>query len=111
MRCAFVRCRGDGCRHRYCRHMRKFNRYRYAFRWAVRVRTEGASLSVTIPKYVTRLVGIAPGDQLLLKMTEDGILLRPRHFKTSPSVTTGAWQGRRSAARGRNVAAQRRSLA
>lgn len=70
--------------------MRKFNSYRFAFRWAVRVRKEGASLSVTIPKYVTRLIGLAPGDELLVKVTEDGILLRPRYFKPSPSVTTDA---------------------
>jgi AbrB family looped-hinge helix DNA binding protein len=52
------------------------------------VRREGASMSLTIPKHVTRLVGITPGDELLVKVTEDGILLRPRHFKPSPSVTS-----------------------
>jgi AbrB family looped-hinge helix DNA binding protein len=40
-------------------------------------------MSVTIPKYVTRLLGLAPGDELLVKLTEEGILLRPRHFKTA----------------------------
>ena len=68
--------------------MRKFNRFRFAIRWTVRVRKEGASLSVTIPKYVTRLIGIAPGDELLVKVTEDGILLRPRYLRPSLSGST-----------------------
>jgi AbrB family looped-hinge helix DNA binding protein len=44
---------------------------------------------VTIPKYVTRLLGLAPGDELLVKMTEDGVLLRPRHFKRATRPADG----------------------
>jgi AbrB family looped-hinge helix DNA binding protein len=64
--------------------IRKYNRYRYAFRWSVRVRREGASMSVTIPKYVTRLMSLQPGDDLLVKLTEDGIVLRPREGIRKP---------------------------
>jgi AbrB family looped-hinge helix DNA binding protein len=46
-------------------------------------------MSVTIPKYVTRLLGLAPGDELLVKMTEDGVLLRPRHFKRATRPADG----------------------
>jgi AbrB family looped-hinge helix DNA binding protein len=60
---------------------RRFNRYRLVVRWTVRVRKEGGSQSITIPKHLVRRLGIAPGDRLIARLTEDGILLRPVHAR------------------------------
>lgn len=59
----------------------KYNRYRFVFRWTVRVRKEGGSISLTLPKYIVRKIRIDPGDELAARLTEDGILLRPVLFK------------------------------
>jgi AbrB family looped-hinge helix DNA binding protein len=62
---------------------RKYNAYRFVFRWSTRVRREGGSLSITIPRYVARRLGLKPGDELLVRLTEEGIVLRPRYFQGS----------------------------
>jgi hypothetical protein len=57
---------------------RKVNRYRWEFSWSTRIRREGGSLLVTIPGWITRRMSLEVGDTLLVKLTEDGIVLRPR---------------------------------
>jgi antitoxin component of MazEF toxin-antitoxin module len=68
---------------------RKFNRYRVVVRFTVRVRREGGSLSLTIPRHIVRHLGLESGDELIARMTEDGIVLRPQYFRP--------WSGDREA--------------
>jgi antitoxin component of MazEF toxin-antitoxin module len=55
--------------------------YPFRVRYAVRLRREGGSLSLTLPRYITRKWLLVPGDELLAKSTEDGILLCPRFLR------------------------------
>lgn len=60
---------------------RKFNRYRFVFRWRVRIRREGGSLSLTIPRYLVRRMQLSAGEDLIARLTEDGLLFRPVYWK------------------------------
>jgi antitoxin component of MazEF toxin-antitoxin module len=57
---------------------RKYNRLQWRYTWVTQVRREGGSLCVTIPRFATRGLQLQPGDVLLVKLTEEGIVLRPR---------------------------------
>jgi antitoxin component of MazEF toxin-antitoxin module len=49
-------------------------------RFSVRLRREGGSLSITIPRHVVRHWELEPGARLVLRSTDAGILLYPRYF-------------------------------
>jgi antitoxin component of MazEF toxin-antitoxin module len=44
------------------------------------VRREGGSLSITIPRYVARHWQLVPGARLVVRSTDEGVLLYPRYF-------------------------------
>lgn len=50
----------------------------FFFRYAARLRREGGSLSLTIPRYIVRHWELRAGDDLLVRSTEEGIFLTPR---------------------------------
>jgi len=49
-------------------------------RFSVRLRREGGSLSVTIPRYIVRHWTLEAGMRLVVRSTNQGILLFPRYF-------------------------------
>lgn len=51
---------------------------RFVFRYAVRLRREGGSLTATIPRYIVKKWQLRAGDALLVQSTKWGLLLRPR---------------------------------
>lgn len=51
---------------------------RFVFRYAARLRREGGSLAITVPRYIVRRWRLEPGDELLIRSTEEGILMAPR---------------------------------
>jgi hypothetical protein len=53
---------------------------RLRVRLSVRVRRQGGSLVITIPRYITRKWNLEPGSRLVVRSTERGILLYPRYF-------------------------------
>ncbi|MGQ0712828.1 MAG: AbrB/MazE/SpoVT family DNA-binding domain-containing protein [Gemmatimonadaceae bacterium] len=53
---------------------------RLVARFSVRVRREGGSLSMTIPRYIARHWKLEPGVRLVVRSTDKGILLYPRYF-------------------------------
>jgi hypothetical protein len=53
---------------------------RLVTRISVRVRREGGSLSMTIPRYIVRHWKLEPGVRLVVRSTDRGILLYPRYF-------------------------------
>ena len=53
---------------------------RLVARFSVRLRREGGSLSVTIPRYIVRHWKLEPGMRLVVRSTKHGILLYPRYF-------------------------------
>ena len=53
---------------------------RLVTRFSVRLRREGGSLSVTIPRYVVRQWKLEAGMRLVVRSTNQGILLYPRYF-------------------------------
>jgi antitoxin component of MazEF toxin-antitoxin module len=78
---------------------------RLVARVSVRVRREGGSLSMTIPRYIARHWKLEPGARLIVRSTQEGILLYPRYFlpysrsasrsartrtETGPPATAGA---------------------
>lgn len=53
---------------------------RLVARISVRLRREGGSLSLTIPRYIVRHWKLEPGMRLVVRSTKYGILLYPRYF-------------------------------
>ena len=53
---------------------------RLVARISVRLRREGGSLSLTIPRYIARHWKLEPGMRLVVRSTQYGILLYPRYF-------------------------------
>jgi hypothetical protein len=53
---------------------------RLVARFSVRLRREGGSLSVTVPRYVVRHWKLEAGMRLVVRSTDRGILLYPRYF-------------------------------
>lgn len=53
---------------------------RLVARFSVRLRREGGSLSVTIPRYIVRHWELEAGMRLIVRSTNRGILLYPRYF-------------------------------
>lgn len=53
---------------------------RLVARFSVRVRKEGGSLSITIPRYIVRRWKLEAGMRLVVRSTDRGILLYPRYF-------------------------------
>jgi antitoxin component of MazEF toxin-antitoxin module len=53
---------------------------RLVTRLSVRLRREGGSLSVTIPRYIVRHWKLEAGMRLVVRSTDRGILLFPRYF-------------------------------
>ena len=53
---------------------------RLVSRISVRLRREGGSLSITIPRYIVRHWKLETGMRLVVRSTEHGILLYPRYF-------------------------------
>ena len=51
---------------------------KFFVRYAARLRREGGSLSLTMPRYIVRQWRLKAGDNLLVRSTEEGILLSPR---------------------------------
>ena len=51
---------------------------RLIVRVSVRLRREGGSLSITVPRYITRAWKLDAGDRLIVRSTDKGILLYPR---------------------------------
>lgn len=51
---------------------------RFVFRYAARLRREGGSLAITVPRYIVRRWRLEAGDELLIRSTEEGILMAPR---------------------------------
>jgi antitoxin component of MazEF toxin-antitoxin module len=49
-------------------------------RISVRVRREGGSLSLTMPRYIVRHWKLEAGTRLVVRSTKLGILLYPRYF-------------------------------
>jgi antitoxin component of MazEF toxin-antitoxin module len=49
-------------------------------RVSVRIRREGGSLSMTIPRYIVRHWNLEPGSRLVIRSTDEGVLLYPRYF-------------------------------
>lgn len=52
---------------------------RLVARLSVVVRKEGGSLSLTVPRHVVRKWRLKAGDRLMVRTTDEGILLYPRH--------------------------------
>lgn len=61
---------------------------RLVARFSVRIRREGGSLSMTIPRYIARHWKLEAGMRLVVRSTDRGILLYPRYFL--PYVATDA---------------------
>ena len=53
---------------------------RLVTRLSVRLRKEGGSLSLTVPRYIARKWRLEPGHRLIVRSTDEGILLYPREF-------------------------------
>ena len=53
---------------------------RLVTRFSVRLRREGGSLSVTIPRYIVRHWKLEAGMRLVVRSTDQGILFYPRYF-------------------------------
>ena len=53
---------------------------RLVVRFSARIRREGGSLSITIPRYLVRNWKLEPGQWLVLRTSEEGIVLRPRYL-------------------------------
>ena len=53
---------------------------RLVARISVRLRQEGGSLSLTVPRYIVRHWKLEPGARLIVHSTDRGILLYPRYF-------------------------------
>jgi hypothetical protein len=53
---------------------------RLVTRVSVRLRREGGSLSVTIPRYIVRHWTLEAGMRLVVRYTDRGILFYPRYF-------------------------------
>jgi antitoxin component of MazEF toxin-antitoxin module len=53
---------------------------RLVARFSVRLRREGGSLSITIPRYIVRHWKLEAGMRLVVRATNQGILLFPRYF-------------------------------
>jgi antitoxin component of MazEF toxin-antitoxin module len=49
-------------------------------RFSVLLRREGGSLSITIPRYIARHWQLEPGARLVVRSTDEGVLLYPRYF-------------------------------
>ena len=60
---------------------RRINAYRFVFRSTTRVRREGGSLSITIPRYIAQRLDLRPGEELIVRLTDEGIVLRPVYFR------------------------------
>lgn len=57
--------------------------FKFFFRYAARLRREGGSLSLTMPRYIVRRWQLKAGDDLLVRSTEEGILLSPRFLNAA----------------------------
>ncbi|MFN2566876.1 MAG: hypothetical protein ABR499_17905 [Gemmatimonadaceae bacterium] len=65
-------------------------------RVSVRLRREGGSLSLTIPRYIVRCWNLEPGARLVVRSTDEGVLLYPRYFLPyRPGRTPGGANRRR----------------
>ena len=53
---------------------------RLVVRFSVLIRREGGSLSMTIPRHVVRRWNLERGQRLVVRSTDEGILLYPRYF-------------------------------
>jgi hypothetical protein len=53
---------------------------RLVARFSVRLRREGGSLSLTVPRYIVRHWKLKPGARLIVVSTDKGVLLYPRYF-------------------------------
>jgi hypothetical protein len=62
---------------------------RLVARFSVRLRREGGSLSMTIPRHIVRDWKLEPGVRLVLRSTDEGVLLHPRYFLPY------SWSGRK----------------
>jgi antitoxin component of MazEF toxin-antitoxin module len=62
---------------------------RLVARFSVRLRREGGSLSVTIPRYIVRHWKLEAGMRLVVRSTNQGILLYPRYFLPYSSAAAG----------------------
>ena len=60
---------------------------RLVARISVRLRREGGSLSMTVPRYIVRHWNLEPGARLVVRSTDEGVLLYPRYF--APYVDPG----------------------
>ena len=65
-------------------------------RVTVRLRREGGSLSVTVPCHIVRQWKLKAGDRLLVRSSDEGILIYPRYFAP---YSARAWRARRAQAR------------
>ena len=63
---------------------------RLVARLSVKLRREGGSLSVTIPRHVVRKWKLEPGQRLAVKSTQEGVLLYPVAYMKV--VRGGRWQ-------------------
>jgi len=61
---------------------------RLVARFSVRLRREGGSLSITVPSYIVRHWRLEPGARLVVRATDEGVLLYPRYF--APYVDRGS---------------------
>ena len=53
---------------------------RLVARFSVRLRREGGSLSMTVPRYIVRHWKLEAGMRLVVRSTDRGVLLYPRYF-------------------------------
>jgi antitoxin component of MazEF toxin-antitoxin module len=66
---------------------------RLVARFSVRIRCEGGSLSMTIPRYIARHWKLEPGTRLIVRSTDRGVLLYPRYFLPYSPATSSAERG------------------
>ncbi len=80
---------------------------RLVVRRSVRLRREGGSLSITVPCHIVRQWKLKAGDRLVLRSSDEGILIYPHYFMP---YSHRAWRARRAQARAdREAAAQARA--
>src|SRR5687768_2369804 len=60
--------------------MQRPKSHRLVARISVLLRREGGSLSITIPRHIVRHWKLEAGARLVLRSTDEGILLYPRYF-------------------------------
>ena len=67
---------------------------RLVARISVRLRKEGGSLSITIPRYVVRRWKLKAGMRLVVRSTDQGIRIYPRYFLPYSRQSTASTEHR-----------------